>query len=68
MTMAQYTQLQTLLNKNKVAKDTTIKWEYYGYGFLSCSGECKVSELPSQVKYAKCFEVSDGVYRVDGAL
>ncbi len=60
--------LNNLLKKEGKTKDTVIKWAYYGYGFLNCTGENKVSELPPQVKYAKCFDIKDGTYCVDGAL
>ena len=60
--------LDELLNKQQVNPNTVIKWAYYAYGFLSVSGECKRKELPVQVKYAKCFDVTNDVYCVDGAL
>lgn len=61
--------LINLLKKEGKTKDTVIDWAYYGYGFLHCVGKNKISELPPQVKYAKCFEITDsGMYKVDGAL
>lgn len=60
--------LNNLLKKEGKNENDIIKWAYYGYGFLNCLGECEISKLPSQVKYAKCFDIQDGVYCVDGAL
>lgn len=60
--------LNNLLKRENKTPDTIIKWAYYGYGFLNCTGENKISELPPQVKFAKCFEVKNDIYCVDGAL
>ena len=60
--------LNNLLKREGKSSDTVIKWAYYGYGILNCTGESKISELPAQVKYAKCFGVEDNTYCVDGAL
>ena len=60
--------LNNLLKKEGKTSNDTIKWAYYGYGFLNCTGENKVSEIPAPVKNSKCFNIQDGVYYVDGAL
>ena len=60
--------LINLLEREGKTNNDVIKWAYYGYGFLSCTGENKVSEIPGPVKISKCFDVRDGVYCVDGAL
>lgn len=60
--------LETLLNKEKVGKDDIVRWAYFGYGFLNCTGEHPRKNLPKEVLYAKCFDKQDGRYFVDGAL
>ena len=60
--------LGTLLRREGKLADDVIEWAYYAYGFLSCTGKSKVSELPAPVKFGKCFEIQNGVYCVDGAL
>lgn len=60
--------LNNLLKREGKTDNDIIKWAYYGYGFLNCTGENKVSEIPAPVKFSKCFDIQDGVYCVDGAL
>lgn len=63
-----YKKLTDVLKAEGKTKDDVIQWRYYGYGFLSQQGECKVGDLPAAVRLAKCFEHGDNVYKVDGAL
>lgn len=60
--------LQAKLRQDGKQADDVIKWAYYGYGFLSCSGTCKVKDLPPQVKFSVFTEMQSDVYCVDGAL
>lgn len=60
--------LLNFLKREGKAENDVVKWAYYGYGFLSCTGENKVSDIPSPVAISKCFDIRDGVYCVDGAL
>lgn len=60
--------LISLLDKEKVDKNDVVKWAYFAYGYLNCTGEHKRINLPKQVLYAKCFEKRGNVYYVDGAL
>ena len=60
--------LQTKLRQDGKQSGDVIKWAYYGYGFLNCTGECKVDKLPLQVKNAVFTEKQGDVYCVDGAL
>ena len=60
--------LQTKLRQDGKKADDVIKWAYYGYGFLNCTGECTVNKLPPQVKNAVFTEKQGDVYCVDGAL
>lgn len=61
-------ELNKLLKREGKTGDDIVKWAYYGYGFLNCTGEDRISEIPAPVRYSKCFDVKDGVYCVDGAL
>ena len=63
-----FKRLSTLLNSEGRDPNETIKWAYFGYGFLSAEGECAIKDLPIDVSLAKCFKVENGVYCVDGAL
>ena len=60
--------LQTKLKQDGKTKKDKIKWAYYGYGYLNCSGECLVKDLPYQVKSAVFTKIDNGIYCVDGAL
>ena len=60
--------LQTKLKQDGKNPVDVIKWAYYGYGFLHCTGECPVNKLPVQVKYAVFTQMHGDVYCVDGAL
>ena len=60
--------LQTKLKKDGKQPQDKIKWAYYGYGILNCTGENTVKELPYEVKNAGFTEMNGETYCVDGAL
>ena len=60
--------LQTKLKKDGKQPQDKIKWAYYGYGILNCTGENTVKELPYEVKNAGFTKMNGETYCVDGAL
>lgn len=63
--MEKMKRLSVLLKQEGKTEEDTIKWAYYGYGFLNCEGECKIKDLPADVKYSKCFKTERETYKYD---